>query len=227
MSAQSPTAAVVGIIRDASGAAVPGASVKVRNTDTNALRQAVSGEDGGFTITNLSPGRYEVLVEKTGFQALRETGLELQVNQTARLELQLQVGALSQAVEVQGQVSLLNTENAVRGDVIVTQEIMEMPLDGRNFQDLAFLVPGVQQNAEGDNAGPFAINGGTIVSAGASRSMQCGLRYQFSPEPRTIRGLTRINADSGIGVNPRESADCFLQVNLLLKKHEVVRLLHG
>lgn len=156
--AQSPTAAVVGIIRDASGASVPGAAIKVRDMNTNITRDTVSGPDGGFTVPNLAPSLYEVSVEMSGFQTLRETSLELRVNQTARLELQLKVGAMSQAVEVTAQVPLLNTENPAKGDVIVTEEMSEMPLDGRNFQDLALMVPGVVPNAEGDS-GSFPING--------------------------------------------------------------------
>jgi hypothetical protein len=156
--AQSPTAAIVGIIRDATGATVPGAGIKVRNVDTNIPRDAVSGSDGGFTVTNLEPGVYDVIVEKAGFQTWRETALELQVNQTARLELQLKVGSVSEAVEVTAHVPLLNTENSAKGDVIVTEEIREMPLDGRNFQDLALLVPGVLPNAQGD-FGSFPVNG--------------------------------------------------------------------
>ncbi len=156
---QSPTAAVVGIIRDASGASIPDATVKIRNMDTNILRKSVSGQDGGFSVPGLAPGSYEVVIEKAGFQTLRETGVELQVNQTARLEPQLKVGSMTEAVEVKAQISLLNTENASKGDVIVAQEIMEMPLNGRNFQDLALLIPGVAPNAEGDFSGPFAVNG--------------------------------------------------------------------
>ena len=156
--AQSPSAAIVGMIRDATGAVVPEATIKVRNTDTNITRDAVSDQGGGFTVPNLAPGPYEVLVEKTGFQAVRETGMELQVNQTARLELQLKVGSVAESVEVKGQVALLNTENAAKGDVIVTEEIQQMPLDGRNFQDLALLVPGVLPNAQGD-FGSFPVNG--------------------------------------------------------------------
>ena len=159
MRAQSPTAGAVGIIRDSSGAVVPDATVKVRNMDTNILRKGVSGQDGGFSVPNLTPGRYEVTVEKKGFQVLRQTDLELQVNQTARLELQLKVGPVSEVVEVKAQVPLLNTENSARGDVIVTDELLQMPLDGRSFQDLAFLVPNVLPEVETDNGGTMAING--------------------------------------------------------------------
>ena len=157
--AQSTAAGVVGIIRDATGAAVPGASIKVQNAGTNLSRVGASNERGEFTVTNLAPGIYNVVIEKAGFQTLRQTDLELQVNQTARLELQLQIGAVSESVEVKADVPLLNTENATRGDVITNQEILEMPLDGRDVSDLAYLVPGVTPMAEGDLGSGYVING--------------------------------------------------------------------
>lgn len=159
LSAQSTTAGLVGIVRDETGASVPSAAVRVRNTDTNALREAVSDNIGGFDVPNLAPGSYDVSVEKSGFQLLRETGLVLRIGQTARLELQLKVGAVSEMVEVGAQAPLVNTENSSKGDVVVAEELAEMPLDGRNFEDLAFLVPGVLPKAEGEFSGPFAING--------------------------------------------------------------------
>ncbi len=157
--AQGTWAGLVGVIRDASGASIPGATVDARNLATNAVRRGVTNAAGGFSVLELNPGIYDVTVEKDGFQTLRQTGLELQVNQTARLELQLKVGSVSEAIEVTAQAPQINTENAARGDVIASEELQEMPLDGRNFQDLAFMVPGVAENAEGDNGGPFAVNG--------------------------------------------------------------------
>ena len=157
-SAQSTSAVVVGVIRDATGGAVPAADVTIRNVDTNISRQTVSDERGEFTLTNLAPGHYELTARKTGFHLLRETGIELQVNQTARLDLTLQIGALAESVVVSADPPLLNTENQAKGDVIVTQEILEMPLNGRDVFDLAFLVPGVVEKADSDYGGP-AVNG--------------------------------------------------------------------
>src|SRR5579872_7100415 len=93
LAAQTPTATVVGFIQDPSGAGVPGAAIRIRNVGTNSVRQATSDEKGEFTVVDLVPGVYEVAVEKQGFSSLVETGLELQVNQTARLILGLQVGS--------------------------------------------------------------------------------------------------------------------------------------
>ncbi len=135
---QTPTATLVGRVQDSSGAVVPEATIVVRNVDTNEARTALSGTDGGFTIPNLTPGIYDVAAEKRDFRRLEQRGLELQVDQTARLDLQLQVWAMTESVQVTAKVPLLNTDNGSKGDVIVTEEILEMPLDGRDFTDLAF-----------------------------------------------------------------------------------------
>ena len=155
--AQSPTAALLGRIQDATGSIVPGVSITVKNLSANQLRNAVSGEDGEPVIPDLALGQYQVITEKPGFERLIETGLELQVDQTARLDLKLNLGSVMQAVEAQAEVPLLNTENAGKGDVVVTQEIIEAPLEGRDFTDLAFLIPGVARQAQGGQGSAMAI----------------------------------------------------------------------
>src|SRR5580700_692457 len=111
LQAQSPTATVVGTVKDASGASIAGAAIGVRNVETGEVRSAQSQIEGEFTVPNLPPGKYEVTIAKPGFHTLRETGLELEVDQAARLDAKLQIGALSEAVEVRAEVPLLNTEN--------------------------------------------------------------------------------------------------------------------
>ncbi len=159
LAAQTPTATLTGRVEDATGAGIPGAAVKVRNVGTAAVRTAASDEGGDFTIPGLPPGGYEVEVEKTGFQRLRQSGIELQVDQTLRLNCQLQVGGVAESVDVRAEVPLLNTDNPVKGEVIVTEEIAEMPLEDRDFGDLAFLVPGVARRAQGGSGSRFNING--------------------------------------------------------------------
>ena len=100
--AQTPTATLVGRVEDASGAVIPGAHIEARNTATNERRAATSGSGGEFTIPNLAPGVYDVAVEKPGFRRLEQTGLQLQVDQAARLTLRLQVGAVSSACILSG-----------------------------------------------------------------------------------------------------------------------------
>jgi hypothetical protein len=157
--AQNPTATLVGTVRDPTAAVVPTAVIKIRNLATNEGRETLSDENGEFTITNLAPGEYEVTVLKEGFQTHRATGLQLMVDQLARVDYALTVGATTESVQVQASVPLLNTENAVKGEVMVTAEIVEMPLNGRDFADLAHLVPGVMRKAQGGQGSSFAVNG--------------------------------------------------------------------
>ncbi len=157
--AQTPSTTVTGRISDASKAAVSGASVRIRSITTGESRQMETSAGGDFTLTNLAPDRYELFVEKSGFRGLHETGIELQVDQTARFELQLEVGAVQQTVDVTASVPLLNTENSTKGDVIITQEISEMPLNGRSFSDLAYQVQTVEPSAQGGDGSGFNIGG--------------------------------------------------------------------
>lgn len=157
--AQGPGATIVGIVQDASGAPVPQATVAIRNTGTNDTRSAGTDQEGEFTVPNLPPGNYEIVVTRDGFRTLRQTAIELQVDQTARFEFSLQIGAVTESIQITAAAPLLNTENAVKGDVMVTEEIVEMPLNGRDFTDLALLVPGVMPRAQGGQGSAFNING--------------------------------------------------------------------
>ena len=156
---QSPTANLVGRVVDQTGGLVPGATVLVRHAAAGEAREVKSDENGEYTITNLAPGNYRITVEKEGFRRLVERGLTLEVDQTARMDLQLQIGAVTETVQVTASVPLLNTENAMRGDVIVSREMTDIPLDGRDFADLAYLVPGVAQKAQGASGSNFSVNG--------------------------------------------------------------------
>lgn len=156
---QSPSATLLGVVLDATGAPVPAAALILRNTATNLERRAESGVRGEFALPGLAPGEYQLAVEKQGFQRVEDKGIVLQVDQTLRLELRLEVGAVTQSVEVTAPLPPLNTENAGKGDVIVRQEMAEMPLEGRNFEDLAFLVPGVARKGQSGQGSGMSING--------------------------------------------------------------------
>jgi hypothetical protein len=157
--AQTPTATLVGRVVDATGAAVTGADIRVRNVETNEVRTAQTLLEGEYTVPGLSPGAYEVTIEKPGFKLLRENNLVLQIDQTARLDAQLEIGAVTASVQVQADVPLVNTENATRGDVIAPEEITEMPLNGRDFNDLALMVAGVQPAEQSAKGSPYVVNG--------------------------------------------------------------------
>lgn len=157
--AQTPTAGIVGVIKDPGGALVPGAILSIRNVETGEVRRLVTGASGEAIATSLPPGEYRLEVLKEGFRKLEEQGVTLEIDQTARIELVLQIGAVSETVQVQATAPLLNTESAMKGEVIAGREIVETPLNGRDFADLAYLVPGVGQKAQGGNGSNFAVNG--------------------------------------------------------------------
>ena len=157
--AQAPTASVVGRVTDASAAPIPDANIQVRNVNTNEIRTAKSSAQGEYTIADLPPGLYEVSIDKAGFKQLRQTNLELRVDQTARVDARLALGAVSETVSVTANVPLMNTETATRGDVVTPQEIAQIPLNGRDFDDLVFNVPGAQNAEQGGKGSPYVFNG--------------------------------------------------------------------
>jgi len=141
--AQITTADLVGTIRDGTGAVVPGAQVTTTNEATGLSRSTVSDATGNYLITQLQPGTYVLSVELTGFRRYVRSGIELQVNQRAQIDVTLQLGEVSQTVEVTGAPPLLESQSSVLGSVIAENQIRDLPLNGRNFVQLAILSPGV------------------------------------------------------------------------------------
>src|SRR5690349_2183250 len=156
---QADVATVTGVVTDSGQAVIPGVSVTVRNNDTNITHQIATNNEGYFTITQLPPGPYELTATRQGFSTYRATKIALESGQTLRHDIVLQLGSVSETINVQAEIAVLNTENgAINGDVIVQQEIQDVPLNGRDFTDLAFLVPGVLPNAQGGAGSGMAIN---------------------------------------------------------------------
>src|SRR5215510_6877654 len=165
--AQTPTATVTGQVRDSSGAAVPGARVVARNVQTNIEREAVTSENGDYTIPLLNVGEYQVLVEKQGFKKAVQTGLILQIDQKARLDFTLQIGQVSESVEVTAAASLVQTDSASVGTVIDNKRVLELPLNSREFYALALTAPRVLPPAQGSTLsfrGGFNVAGSSEVS---------------------------------------------------------------
>src|SRR5437899_5058084 len=138
-----------GVIHDPTGAVIPGVTVTVTNPATNQVRSAISNESGVYNFPVLQPGKYNIKVELPGFRTITQNGVELQVQQSARLDFTLQVGDVSQTVEVEGTTALIATENATVGTVIENRRIVEMPLNGRNFLQLTSLSPNVSYGFTG------------------------------------------------------------------------------
>lgn len=134
---------ISGEVRDPSAAAVSGATIKITNVATNATRTTQSNDNGLYAFPALQPGNYTLHAEKAGFKSFNRTNLELQVQASVRVDVDLQVGAVSESVEVSAQSALLQTENATVGTVIENKRIVELPLNGRNVLQLVALAPNV------------------------------------------------------------------------------------
>src|SRR5215510_5030515 len=115
---QTTTATLSGVIRDTTGAIVPGTKITARNTQTGAARETTSDENGRYSVTNLGPGQYEVRVERTGFQTAVQNGVILAVGGTTVVDLTVQVGAVSQVVEVTAEEVLVETTRAELSRVV-------------------------------------------------------------------------------------------------------------
>ena len=133
---------IAGEVRDQSGATAPNASVTATNTATNVSRSTITNSEGVYSFPNLTPGPYQVKATATGFSTAA-ANLQLQVQQTARIDFTLTVGSANQTVEVSAGAEMLNTENATVGTVIEEKRIAELPLNGRNFFSLVALSPNV------------------------------------------------------------------------------------
>lgn len=136
------TSSLTGTTVDKSGAAVPGVKVTAVNQETQLSREAISNESGTFNFALLPPGQYQVRVEKDGFKPIRQE-VRLEVNQAARLDFGLEIGNVSETIEVSAAAPLLESESSSIGQVIENKQITELPLNGRNFVQLATLGPGV------------------------------------------------------------------------------------
>lgn len=133
---------ITGNVLDPTGAPIPGATITVRNVDTNNTRSVTTGSTGVYSITSLPVGRYNLKATATGFQTLEVQEIKLDVNATRRVDAHMTIGQLAETVSVQASAPLLNTENAISGQVIESKRVTELPLNGRNFQQLQLLTPG-------------------------------------------------------------------------------------
>jgi hypothetical protein len=156
------TASLEGTVTDPTGATVPGAAVKVRNSATNVETSVKTGADGRYYVASLQPGGpYVITVEAAGFKTVERGGITLEVNQSAEVNLTLEVGATSETVQVTGAAPLLEPTTAAMGQVVDSRSILNLPLNQRNAYSLVYLVPGVTGSTNGQyNSQNISINGG-------------------------------------------------------------------
>jgi Carboxypeptidase regulatory-like domain/TonB dependent receptor/TonB-dependent Receptor Plug Domain len=171
-SAQVFTANVSGLVTDPSGAAVPSALVRLRNTDTNDARTTTSGSDGRYTFSQLSPGTYEISVEAKGFRSFLEPQLTLNASQAAEFNIPLTLGDSSQRVEVAAVAPVLDTQSADKSVTLSGQAVVNLPTSVRNPLVLVWQTAGVvairtgiSTNVNEQNQNRFSLNGGRDESA--------------------------------------------------------------
>jgi hypothetical protein len=164
--AQDATGKITGNVTDPSGAVVPGAKVVVTNLDTQTSKETVTNDQGFYQVLQLPIGSYEVSAEAAGFiKSVARTASPLEINQTLRFDLSLQVGGTSTAVTVLDQPRSVETENSVVGGVVTGDAIFELPLNGRDTLDLLATQPGVTPtNPDNAGAGNYSIGGGRTDS---------------------------------------------------------------
>ncbi|PYV28841.1 MAG: hypothetical protein DMG27_00050 [Acidobacteria bacterium] len=170
--AQVDRGAIVGTVSDASGAVVPEASVTITNTATNQGVQVSTNASGYYEAPLLRIGTYTVTMEKEGFRKTVRPGVEVGVNQVVRVDLTLQVGATTQTVEVTGAPPLVQAETSSLGTIETTRRVVDLPLNGRNFIQLAYLGPGANGGQQGSN-----VSGGVFENERANEALSInGLR---------------------------------------------------
>jgi carboxypeptidase family protein/TonB-dependent receptor-like protein len=173
LAAQTTTGSISGTITDESKAVLPGATITVTNTQTGAARTIVADERGRYHAFNLAPGTYDVSAELQGFSPTARKAIEVTIGSDVLVDLAMKVGTISETITVTGEATMLDTRATAIGGLVSTKQIAELPLNGRNFMQLATLQPGVvvSRGTARDFTGGYA---GTQLSVGGARPEQTG-----------------------------------------------------
>ena len=172
------TGQITGLVSDPAGTSVPGANVAVTNVDTGIKRETSTNDQGYYTFALLNPGNYELTIQKTGFKAMTRPAIKLDVSQIARVDLTLTLGEVKDSVTVNAETPIITTESATIGQVIANKKILDLPLNGRDFTQLATLVPGaisrgtnssleapaISVNGSRNSKTVFMVDGGSVTS---------------------------------------------------------------
>ncbi len=162
-------ATLSGRITDSAGAMVPLAKITVRSADKGETFATLSGQDGSYQVSFLTPGSYVVTVERTGFKTAIREGVNLQIAQHGVVDITLAVGEVDQSVTVMANANILETETADRGLTIEPNRVLSMPLQGRNPFSAAWSAPGVIENAAAQRLRPFDIAGSSSMVINGGR----------------------------------------------------------
>jgi hypothetical protein len=197
--AQSTNATLTGFITDQSKAAMAHVKVDVINMDTNIHYPTMSNGEGSYTAPNLPPGNYKMEVEKQGFKSIVKPDIPLHVQDVIAINFTMAVGSTSESVTVEGGVPLINTESAAVSTVVDRQFVANTPLNGRSFQSLIQLAPGVATvpGALTNAVGEFSVNGQRreanyyIVDGVSANTGVTGLNYVGATPAETALGTTQ------------------------------------
>ena len=153
LSAQSFTGTLLGKVSDNNGASIVGATVTVTQQGTNFTQTTTTNDEGEYILTQLQPGTYTVKIEATNFKSAINSELVVETDQNRRFDVKLEAGNITETVTVEDTPSVINTETPEKGEVITPRQVQDLPLNGRNFTDLALLVPGVYPRPSDDDQG--------------------------------------------------------------------------
>jgi len=172
LSAQVDRGSIVGSVTDASSASIATAKITVTNLETSQAIELSTDDEGNYSAKLLRIGRYSVRVEKQGFQSAIESGVDVGINQVVRVDFSLKVGTAAETVEVSSAAPLLQTETSSLGTIETEKRITDLPLNGRNFIQLAYLGPGANGGQTGSN-----VSGGVFENERANEAISVnGLR---------------------------------------------------
>ncbi len=204
---QDATGRVLGTVSDPSGGSVAGATITVTNVATKVARTTLSAPDGSFQVLLVPIGQYMVAVDAKGFRKSVTSSQSLEINQALRVDVRLEVGSTSETVQVEANVSGVETVSAALGGVVTASQITNMPLNGRNTLDLVFIQPGVIPASTG-GANGFSIGGGrtdsvTFLLDGGVNNNLLNNGVVLNPNPDTVEEFKVItnsyNAEYGRG----------------------------
>jgi outer membrane receptor protein involved in Fe transport len=186
---QSNRAVIVGTVTDPSGASVSSAVVTATNQDTNIETKGAMASDGQYTVTNLPPGVYTVTVSANGFVTKAVRNVRLLVNQTARVDVPLALGAVSSRVEVEAAAPLVQSETSSIGQVVTSRQVTQMPLDGRgNIFSLLALAPGVMSTGQNPVIGGGVWFGSTNMTVDGVSNIDTG-NERLSPVAPSLEAI--------------------------------------
>ncbi len=158
-SAQTPSGEISGTVVDSSGSVLPGVRVTLTNSGTNAVRLTQTNETGVYVFPAVPPGTYSLKVELEGFSTAQQTSVNVQVGSSNRFPFTMAIGQLTDVVSVVADTPVIQTENASIGTVIENRSIVELPLNGRNYLQLASLIPGATTNGPASAQGQQRMGG--------------------------------------------------------------------